>query len=409
MTTAPYPPTGPLADLTPVPLYSEEFAADPHAAYAWMRQRFGSLVPVELHPGVPATLVIGYYTALRVLHDPVRFPADPRIWQSTVPADCPILPMTGWRPNALRNSGAAHERYRSANSAALDAVDLHHLRATVQRAARDLITDLARHGQADLVTQYALPLAFQVLNALLDCPPRISVQVADGMARVFDSAQGAGQGEAMISQALAALVALKRADPGDDITSRLIAHHTRLSDEELVHQLVTLYGAGIEPQTHLIANALRLTLTDERFAGSVIGGSLTVRDALEEVLHRNPPLAQYCLSYPPLPVVIDGVLLPAHQPVVIGMAACNSDPAVARAGRVGNRSHLAFSAGAHACPARTPAYVIAQSAVELLIDALPEMQLAVPADELRWRPGPFHRALASLPVRFPTSVPVPVR
>ncbi|MFE2727273.1 cytochrome P450 [Kitasatospora sp. NPDC059327] len=406
MTTAPYPPTGSPADQAPVPLYTEEFAAAPHAAFAWMRQRFGALVPVELHPGVPATLVIGYHTALRILHDPVRFPADPRTWQTTVPADCPILPMTGWRPNALRNSGPAHERYRSANFAALDAVDLHQLRSTVQRSAGALITGLAGHGSADLVGQYALPLAFQVLNSLLGCPPRISAQVADGMAKVFDSEQDAKRGEMMISQALAALVTLKRAEPGDDITSRLIAHHTRLTDDELVHQLVTLYGAGIEPQTHLIANALRLILTDERFAGSVIGGSLTVRDALEEVLHRNPPLAQYCLSYPPLPVVIDGVLLPAHQPVIIGLAACNDDPAVAGGQRAGNRSHLAFSAGPHACPARTPAYVIAQSAVELLIDALPEMRLAVPTDQLRWRPGPFHRALASLPVQFPASVPV---
>jgi len=36
------------------------------------------------------------------------------------------------------------------------------------------------------------------------------------------------------------------------------------------------------------------------------------------------------------------------------------------------------------------------------------MELAVPASLLTWRPGPFHRALAALPVNFPSPV-TPVR
>ncbi|MGF6882180.1 hypothetical protein ABIA39_002779 [Nocardia sp. GAS34] len=49
-----------------VALYSSEFAADPHASYRRMRETYGSLVPVELSPGVPATLVIGYRAAVRI-------------------------------------------------------------------------------------------------------------------------------------------------------------------------------------------------------------------------------------------------------------------------------------------------------------------------------------------------------
>jgi hypothetical protein len=40
-------------------------------------------------------------------------------------------------------------------------------------------------------------------------------------------------------------------------------------------------------------------------------------------------------------------------------------------------------------------------AVEKLLDRLPDVELAVPVEELTRRPGPFHRALAALPVRFP--------
>src|SRR5690606_993296 len=114
-----------------VSLYSTEFTIDPHRVYREMRERFGSLVPVELAPGVPATLVIGYRTALSILNDPERFPVDPRTWEASVAPDCPVLPVFRWRPNASRNSGAAHERLRQATTAAVEAGDLHGLSAVV--------------------------------------------------------------------------------------------------------------------------------------------------------------------------------------------------------------------------------------------------------------------------------------
>jgi cytochrome P450 len=130
-----------------------------------------------------------------------------------------------------------------------------------------------------------------------------------------------------------------------------------------------------------------------------------VRDALDTVLYTDPPMANYCISYPPYPIDVEGVLLPAHQPVVISMAACNNDPAVTGglgAGALtGNRAHLSWSIGPHTCPARTHAYLIAETAIACLLDALPEIDLACPVSDLVWRPGPFHRALEALPVRFP--------
>lgn len=88
-----------------VPLYSSEFAADPHRVYREMQRQYGSLAPVELAPGVPATLVVGYDTAVRILNDPEHFPADPRTWQKNIPTDCPVLPLMEWRPIASKSTG----------------------------------------------------------------------------------------------------------------------------------------------------------------------------------------------------------------------------------------------------------------------------------------------------------------
>ncbi|MEV0709388.1 cytochrome P450 [Nocardia aurea] len=386
-------------------MHTSEFAADPHAAYREMRRQYGSMAPVEVAPGVPATLVLGYQTALRVLNDPDHFPADPRGWQDSIPADSPVKPMMEWHPNALRNSGAAHTRYRQAYVGAIDGIDLHALHAKIETIAVPLINAFCTTGSADLVSQYAFPLVFEVLNQMVGCSPELGRRVATGMAMLFDTVEAA-RGMAMLSTALLELIALRRAEPGDDVTSRLAHHPAGLDDTEMLSQLISFYGAGIEPQQNLIANTLLLMVTDERFGGNVLGGALSTRDALDEVLFNDPPMANFCTTYPRQPILIDNTWLPAHQPVVISLSGCNNDPAIRGGDRTGNRAHLAWSAGPHACPAKSVAYMIVQDAIDQLLDALPELDLAVPADQLAWRPGPFHRALAALPVVFPPSPPM---
>ena len=163
--------------------------------------------------------------------------------------------------------------------------------------------------------------------------------------------------------------------------------------------------AASEPLTNLIVNTVSLMMTRPDFGGRVVGGSVSTRDALTHVLFRDPPLANFCMSYPRQPQLVDEkVWVPAHQPIVISLAACNNDPAVVGGNIFGNESHLGLGAGPHRCPARTPAELIAGEAIDQLLDALPEIELAVPTEQLRWRPGPFHRSLEALPVVF---TPVP--
>ncbi|MGW5384161.1 cytochrome P450 [Nocardia sp. NPDC003963] len=385
-----------------VPLHTPAFAADPHSAYRAMREQFGDLAPIELAPGVPATLVLGYRTALRILHDSDHFPTDPRPWQHTVPADSPVLPMMRWYPAARYSTGYDHARYRRASKAAIDGVDGHAMHSTVEKLSAPLISAFCRNGTADLVTDYARPLVVAVLNQIMGCPPQIAQRITAGMAARFDTA-ATTEDMAQLRIALAELVALKRAHPGNDATTRLLTHPHQLDDTEILAQLMSFYGAGGEAQPNLITNTILLMLTDDRFGGGLISGSLSTRDALDEVLFNDPPMANFCTTYPRTPVLIGETWLPAHQPVLISLAAANTDPGIVGEDTTGNRSHLAWSSGRHACPARTVAYLIAQDAIDQLLDVLPDMRLAVAPTDLMWRPGPFHRALSSLPVTFPLS------
>lgn len=388
-----------------MPLHSPEFAADPHHAYREMRRQYGSLAPVELAPGVPATLVIGYNAAVRILNDPDHFPADPRAWQKTVPADCPILPLLEWRPMASRSTGTEFVRYRQAISASIDAVDLYAMHDIVEDIATPLINSFCQNGRAELISQYVYPLVFEVVNSMLGCPPEIGQQVAAGTAALLEGVD-AEKGSQMLGAALMNLVTLKRTEPGDDITSVLQQHPAALDDVEVSHHVSQVYGTGIEFELNLIVNTLLLILTDNRFGDSVLGGNLSSREALDEVLFDDPPLANLLITYPRQPILVDGVWLPANQPVVISMAACNNDPSIRTDDLAGNRSHLAWGIGPHACPAQSLAYLIAQDAIDQLLDALPEIRLDVPDGTPTWRPGPFHRALTELPVTFPPAPPL---
>ena len=387
-----------------IPIYTEEFAADPHKVYRQMRRDYGPLVPVEMWPGVPATLVIKYRTAVRILNDPDHFPADPSIWQQTAPADIPIMPMIEYRPNAIRTSGAEHTRYRDTLNDALAGIDLNSLQSMVERSAIPIINTFCEDGNADVLNQYILPLVFSVFCQVLGCPPEIGAEVAKASAAMFDGV-ATETVNAIMGNALVDLTALKRAHPADDVTTRLTQHPEVLSDEEMVHQLVLLFAAGVETLLNLIANTVLLILTDTRYSSTGNSPHLPTKTALQERLATDPPMANYCITYPRYPILIDVVWLPANQPVIISMAAANTDPEMNTGEFLDNGWNLAFSSGPHACPAHARPYglLLAQQAIDQLLDALPEMKLAVPQEELVWRPGPFHRALTALPVVFPPS------
>jgi len=393
------PPPGCPAHEGRYPLHGTELAENPQGVYARLREQ-GAAVPVELSPGVPATLITGYEAALQVLRDPSTFRKDPRGWQRTVPADCPVLPMMMYRPNCRHADGGAHSRLRAAVTDSLARVDMYALRGYAEAGADTLIGRFAAKGVGDLVADYARALPLLVFNEMFGCPPDIGDRLVQGMSGIFDTVN-AKQSNEILRDAVLELVQLKRREPAQDVTSWLAEHPVGLSDEEMLHQITTLLGAGTEPTQNLIVNGLRLLLSDDRFAGDLSGGNLQVEDAIDEVLWTDPPLANFAMTYPAQDMEFAGVRLPKDQPVVISLAAANTDPALATEHREGNRAHLAWSAGPHTCPAQSHARLIASAAIEKVLDALPEIELAIPVAMLSWRPGPFHRALTALPVNFP--------
>ncbi|MEY9844829.1 cytochrome P450 [Streptacidiphilus sp. BW17] len=381
-----------------VPLYGPEFAADPQAYYSYLRG-YGPTAPVELAPGVEATLVTDYQAALRLLQDSASFRKDSRRWrelnEGTVPADSPVLPLLAYRSNCMFTDGAEHLRLRQAVTDSMARVEQRRVTRITEQASNYLISQFSNRGSVDLLGDYAKQLPLFVFNELFGCPADIGDRVMFGITGIFDGIN-AEQAAGVLFGAVGELVALKRSRPGDDVASWLMQHHSQLNDEELLHQLALLLGAGVEPLRNLVGNVLHRVLTDDGYAHK--GGPID--DALDDTLWENPPMANFAAHYPVTDMEFAGQLVRAGELMLVSLAAANTSPELSAARAANSRAHLAWSAGPHACPSKEPARQITVTAVENLLNQLPDLELAVPERGLTWRPGSFSRGLNSLPARF---------
>jgi cytochrome P450 len=388
----------------PLPIYGEAFSADPHATYDRLRAH-GPIAPVEISPGVYGYLAVSYRAAVYLLRNtPARFAKDPSNWEALrkgdVPSDSPALTMMRPRDSALMTDGPEHTRLRRAITDSMARVDTHALVASVTRTADQLIDAFAGAGEADMIAQYAEPLSLLTLIEMVGSTPAQGQHIVECLIRVMGADDDTFQANADMEATTLELVRTKRAHPGRDVTSYLIA--AGLTDEEMVQTVILLIGAAAPPTSGQIGHGLRRVLTDPSFAGNVHDGVRPVSDVLEEILWENPPIANYCPLYPLGRQRFEGIDLTPGYPILVSFAAANGDPTlkVPPAARAGNRGHLAFSAGVHGCPAPDLARVITQTALERALDRLPGLDLAVPDSDLRNKPGTFLTGLTALPVLF---------
>jgi cytochrome P450 len=405
------------------------FESDPTGLYADLRRRYGGVAPVLLEGGVPAWLVIGYHELRQVTSNPGLFARDSRRWNAwgRIPADWPLLPMIGYEhPSVLSAEGDAHKRRAGMISEALSGVDAYELRADAERFADRLVDSFCGSGRADLIAQYAHPLPLLVLARILgidgidgpDCAEGAEGPGGTGLARVVRTMMYAGA-DALGAQLdlrapLQRLSAAKHGCPGSDVTSRMVHHRERYTDEELAQDLMVLMAAGHQPTAAWIGNTLRLMLTDERFAAAPSSGRRSVCQAMTEVLWRDAPIQNFAGRYATGDVRLGEQRICAGDLLVLSLAGANSDPSVhpGGGGHPGaesgggpdgdSRAHFSFSHGDHRCPypAQDIATAVARAGVEVLLDRIPDVRLDVPVHTLTWRPSPWLRALTALPVAF---------
>ncbi|MCU1645033.1 MAG: Vitamin 25-hydroxylase [Nocardia sp.] len=392
-----------------VQLGGPRFHSDPHHLYNDMRREHGAVVAVELPGGVPAWLVIGYREMHQVTNSPELFPRDVSLWNQwgNIPEDWPLLPMVGQpMPSIYFTAGAEHRRHLAMVEPALESVDPFELRRICEDLADRLIDGFCGRGTADLVAEFAEPLPVLALAALLGLPNEEGPHLAWSMKVMADGGADAQGAHLQFMGHMQRLVAMKRATPGDDLVSRMLAYPTPFTDEEYVNDLMAITAAGHLPTCDWLGNSLRLMLTDDRFAAALGGGRRSISQAMNEVLWEEGPTSILAGRWAARDTRLGDKAIRAGDLLLLGLAAANTDPHVRQhvsdAVHTGNNAHFAFSHGEYRCPfpAQHIAEIISRTGIEVLLDRLPDLDLAVPAQHLVRRPSPFMHGMTSLPVVF---------
>jgi cytochrome P450 len=306
-----------------------------------------------------------------------------------------------------------HTRLRGIVSKAFTRRAVDALGPRVEQLVDDLCNAAADRGEIDVVDDFAYPLPIAVMCELLAIPEedvagfrrwsRDLAGVVDIPADLGVIARGAKAGEWFIDY-FHDLIPKRRANPGDDLLSELIAAEDagdRLSHEELLATCVQLVFAGHETTQNLISNGLLALLQQrEEFARLRDDPSL-VRTAIEELLRFDSP-AQVSARWAKTDVDLDGQVIKPGEPILVFLGSANRDPEQFDApdtvdvGRTDNK-HLSFGGGVHFCLGGPLARLEARIAIPELARRFPDMELLDP-DPPR-RPTLALRGLASLRVR----------
>jgi cytochrome P450 len=241
------------------------------------------------------------------------------------------------------------------------------------------------------------------MTQLFGMPDEYGPGLVEAVQDVLNGTETAPASNEYITETLQQLVERKRVSPGHDFPSKLIEHPSGLDDDEIREHLRLILTAANETTVNLIANALRMVLTDPRFRANLAGGHMTLPDALEQVMWDEPPMMTLLGRWATSDTQLGEQHIRAGDMLLLGLGAGNVDPAIRPdlATPVhGNRSHLAFSGGPHECPGQHLGRAIADTAIDTLLTRLPDLQLSVPKDDLEWSSSLMYRHLVALPVEF---------
>ncbi|MBT2426308.1 cytochrome P450 [Streptomyces sp. ISL-112] len=204
------------------------------------------------------------------------------------------------------------------------------------------------------------------------------------------------------------LVAYKRRNPANDLTSALIEARDgddRLNEEELVAMMAVLIMAGLDTTRNLIGTSV-LSLLERPDQRRLLLERPELKDsAVEEFLRFNGGVAVGFFRFATEDLEFAGAQLPAGSPVIPAIASANRDtsrwPDADRLDitRTGPR-HVGLGHGLHNCMGAALARMEAGVAIPAIIRRFPRMSLTVPAEEIRYDEMWLVRSIQKLPVHL---------
>ncbi|MFD0886429.1 cytochrome P450 [Streptosporangium algeriense] len=400
----------------PLPFVIDPAGADRHAEYRALRDR-GPATPVDVL-GLRAWAVTDP-ALLRTLLTSPDVSKNGRAHYPDFQRTMETWPLALWIgvQNMFTAYGADHRRLRRMIAPAFSARRIAELKPTVRSLVTRLVDDLATvpPGEVvDLRERLAYPLPIAVIGHLMGVPEERRDGFRQVVDNIFDSTLTPEQAQAntaRLFETIDRLIAAKRDDPGDDMTSLLIAARdeesdgTGLTDVELRDTMILMISAGYETTVNVIDQAVFAMLTSPGQLDLARAGRVAWEDVVEETLRAEPAIKYLPLRFAVTDIALpDGQVIAAGDPILPAYGAANRHPDwhgpdadtfdVTRA----VKDHLTFGHGVHFCLGAPLARLEVAEALSQLFARFPTMSLAAPADTLRPIPTLISNGHQELPV-----------
>lgn len=285
----------------------------------------------------------------------------------------------------------------------------------VTEIADELVTDLARKRDIDMVEDFAVELPLRVITAMLGVNDQERAEFSDLVNKVTGASGGGPVG--MILRMPTANKLLKfikkladdaRANPDDGLISAIVGASEdgdQLTEREVLGMIFLLLLAGHDTTSNLISSSVReLVRNPDQFEALRNDESLWPT-AIEELLRYTTPVA--CAA--PRIAIEDLEFAGAHIPKgsqVVGMIISANrdteiydDPDTLDLARTPNK-HMSFAFGAHYCLGHHLARLEAKIALQTLFERFDKFEVTASDDALEYKPTLSLRGLQHLPMRL---------
>jgi cytochrome P450 len=392
---------------------SDEQLEDPYSFYAEARRE----EPVFYSPAFHMWVVTRYADARTVLGDPTLFSSrktiDPIV--EIAPAAYGVLASGPALVPVLVNSDPPeHARFRRVLNRAFSPPRMRLLEPAIRELTHAHIDAVEPDGRADFMQALAFPIPVHVIARLLD----VGDEHADQLGRwgrsliaLISSAMDAEQQVAAatdvvnLQRFMADLVRRKRAAPGEDIASQMLAAGDEMfTEDELVFQLAGLLTAGHETTTYMLGHAIYHLLREPERWQAVVADRALIPDAIEETLRAETSVPAFIRTATD-DTELAGKSIAKGENVLVLFASANHDedyfpePGSFDLRRTSKVGHMGFGHGIHSCVGAGLARLEGRVILETLASRLPNLRL-VPDQPLRHLPQLIFRGLERLDVEW---------
>ncbi len=397
----------PAVDPADFGLFDPAIQQQPHPYYAAMRATAPVFATDAL--GMPVWLVTTHDLVLEVLRDPTTYSS--RFGSAGMPADPELAARLrqlredhgGWPavPTMLSADPPEQTRYRRLVSKAFTPRSITDLEPAIRAISRRLIDSWIGNGTIEFVTAFAVPLPVQSIAKALAVPDDRLVDFKrwsdDNVAPIGASLTpeqriAAEMGQIEMQHFFADQLERRRAEPGDDILSRLVtARIDKTEDPDLPDEPLTmsemqsilsqLLVAGNETTTKLLTEMMLLLGRNPDRWQQVQRDPSFAKPIIEEVLRLSTP-TQGMWRITTREVELGSVIIPAGRRIVLMYTSANrderhfADPDTFDPDRSNLVNHLAFGKGIHYCVGANLSRLEARVALEELAARVASFRLA---------------------------------